>query len=199
MRTLCLRPCRGLGLLLCSLLFAACTTLKPAAIVVDPSRVSAFDLTGRVNVRVETKAYPGRIQWQHAPSIDEVWLYSPVGTTVAHMRRDASGALLVTSDGKEYRADDLKVLSRKVLGWDLPLEDLQYWVRGLASPALGAAEREDDETGRPKLLTQGGWHVAYLDWTPAGASGLPSKLDVSGSGLRLRLVIDEWKIDGRGD
>lgn len=199
MPTPCLRPCARLAALLCGLLLAACTTLKPAAIVVDPSRVSAFDLTGRVNVRVETKAYPGRIHWQHAPSTDEVWLYSPVGTAVAHMRHDASGALLVTSDGKEYRADDLKVLSRQVLGWDLPLEDLQYWVRGLESPALGTAEREDDEGGKLKLLKQGGWQVAYLDWAPAGASGLPSKLDVSGAGLRMRLVVDEWKIDGLGD
>ena len=194
-----MRACRWPALLLCSVLFAACTTLKPAAIVVDPSRVSAFDLAGRVNVRVENKAYPGRIRWQHAPSTDEVWLYSPVGTAVAHMRHDATGALLVTSDGKEYRADDLKVLSRKVLGWDLPLEDLQYWVRGLESPALGTAEREDDEAGKLKLLTQGGWQVAYLDWAPAGASGLPSKLDLSGAGLRMRLVVDEWKIDGLGD
>ena len=199
MRTLYVRPCGRLALLLCGLLLAACTTLKPAAIVVDPSRVSAFELTGRVNVRVESKAYPGRLHWHHAPSTDEVWLYSPVGTAVAHMRHDASGALLVTSDGKEYRADDLKVLSRQVLGWDLPLEDLQFWVRGLGSPALGAAEREDDEGGKLRLLKQAGWQVVYLDWAPAGASGLPSKLDLAGAGLRMRLVVDEWKINGLGD
>jgi outer membrane lipoprotein LolB len=181
------------------LLFAACATLKPPPIVVDPTRVSAFDLTGRVNVRVESKAYPGRIHWQHAPSTDEVWLYSPVGTTVARMRQDASGALLVTSDGKEYRAADLKVLAREVLGWDLPLEDLQYWVRGLESPALGSGTREDDEGGKLKLLKQGAWQVTYLDWAPAGAFGLPSKLDLSGAGLRMRLVVDEWKINGSSD
>lgn len=197
MRTLVRRASDRLAVLLCGLVLTACAALKPAA-VVDPSRVTAFDLTGRVNVRVETKAYPGRIHWQHAASADQVWLYSPVGTTVAHMRRDASGALLVTSDGKEYRADDLKVLARKVLGWDLPLEDLQYWVRGLESPALGAAEREDDESGKPKLLKQAGWQIAYLDWAPAGASGLPSKLDLSGASLRMRLVIDQWKVDELG-
>jgi outer membrane lipoprotein LolB len=184
---------------LCALLLSACATLKPPAVVVDPARVSAFDLTGRVNVRVEAKAYPGRIHWQHAPGADEVWLYTPVGTTAAHMRQDAAGALLVTSDGKEYRAADLKALAREVLGWDLPLGDLQFWVRGLASPALGSGEREDDESGKLKLLKQGGWQVAYLDWEPAGASGLPSKLDVSGAVLRMRLVVDEWKINGSSD
>ena len=104
---------------------------------VQPELVNAFDLTGRVNVRVENKAYPGRIHWQHGPESDELWLYSPVGSGVARMRQDASGAVLIASDGKEYRAQDLKLLTRKVLGWDLPLDGLQYWVRGLPWPALG--------------------------------------------------------------
>lgn len=166
-----------------------------APVAVDPTRINAFDLTGRVNVRVESKAYPGRIHWQHAPGADEIWLYSPLGSAVARMRQDASGALLITSDGKQYRADDLQLLARKVLGWDLPLDGLQYWVRGLESPALDAAERDTDDKGRPKLLKQGDWLVAYLDWSPS-VSGLPSKLDLTGTGLRMRLVIDEWKIDG---
>jgi outer membrane lipoprotein LolB len=164
---------------------------------VDPAQVSAFDLTGRVNVRVESKAYPGRIHWQHAPDADDVWLYSPVGSTVARMRQDASGALLITSDGKEYRAEDIKLLAREVLGWDLPLDGLQYWVRGLPWPALDAAQQEYDADGRPKFLSQGDWQVAYLDWSPAGVSGLPSKLDLSGQGMRLRLVIEKWKVEGR--
>jgi outer membrane lipoprotein LolB len=114
------------------------------------------------------------------------------------MRQDASGALLITADGKEYRANDLELLARRVLGWDLPLEGLQYWVRGLEWPALDAARREADDSGRPRLLKQGGWQVAYLDWSPAGVSGLPSKLDLTGAGLRMRLVIDQWKIDESG-
>jgi outer membrane lipoprotein LolB len=182
--------------LLCGLFLSACAIAPRAPVAVDPAQVSVFDLTGRVNVRVEAKAYPGRIHWQHAPDADDVWLYSPLGSTVVRMRQDASGALLVTSDGKEYRAEDIKLLAREVLGWDLPLGGLQYWVRGLPWPALDAAQQEYYSDGRPKSLSQGGWQVAYLDWSPAGVFGLPSKLDLSGEGLRLRLVIEKWKVDG---
>jgi outer membrane lipoprotein LolB len=180
---------------LCLGLLSACATTPRTSVVVRPELVDAFDLTGRVNVRVENKGYPGRIHWQHSPASDELWLYSPVGSGVAHMRRDASGALLIASDGKEYRAPDLMLLTRKVLGWDLPLDGLQYWVRGLPWPALGTIEQQDDANGRLKLLKQGAWQVTYLDWTPAGASGLPSKLDLSSEGLRVRLVVDDWKVD----
>ena len=183
--------------LLCGLLLSACGTAPRVTVSVDPVRISAFELNGRVNVRAERGAYPGRIRWQHAPSSDEVWLYSPIGSAVAHMRQDQHGAWLVASDGKEYRAEDVNALSRQVLGWDLPLNGLQYWVRGMPWPALDATEEQRDDNGRPTLLKQGTWRVAYLDWTPAGVAGLPSKLDLAGEGLRMRLVIDEWKVDVR--
>jgi len=183
--------------LLCGmLLLSACAAVPRAPVAVDPAQVSAFDLTGRINVRVENKGYPGRIRWQHAPGSDEVWVYSPVGSTVARMRQDALGALLVTSDGKEYKADDLKLLAREMLGWNLPIDGLQYWVRGLPSPSLDRAREEHDADGRLKSLSQGGWEVAYLDWSPAEVAGLPSKLDVAGEGLRLRLLIEKWKVEG---
>ena len=174
---------------------AACATTPRAPVVVQPEQVKNFDLTGHVSVRVEGKGYPGRIHWQHSPQSDELWLYSIVGSGIAHMRQDASGAMLIASDGKEYRAQDLKLLTRRVLGWDLPLDGLQYWVRGLPWPALETVEEQYDTDGRPKLLKQGTWQIAYLDWTPVGASGLPSKLDLSGEGLRVRLVVETWKID----
>lgn len=181
---------------LCGLLLSGCSTLQRAPTSVDPAQVKAFDLTGRVNVRVERKAYPGRIHWLHTSASDEIWLYSPVGSGVARMRQDASGALLVASDGKEYRADDLQHLARKELGWDLPLTGLQYWVRGQTWPGEKVTTQEQDTSGRLKALKQGSWQVTYLDWSPAGIAGLPSKLEVIGENLRMRLVIDRWKLDG---
>ncbi len=179
---------------LCALFISACATAPRAPVTVDAAQVAAFELNGRVNVRAEKSAYPGRIRWQHQPDRDEVWLYSPLGSGVAHMQQNAAGASLVTSDGKEYRGAHITELARRVLGYDLPLDGLQYWVRGLPWPALDGVQREEDAEGRPKQITQGAWKVDYLDWAPAGARGLPSKLDVAGAGLRMRLVIDEWKV-----
>jgi outer membrane lipoprotein LolB len=181
---------------LCALFISACATTPRAPVTVDPAQVDSFELNGRVNVRTERSAYPGRIRWQHAPQRDEVWLYSPLGSAVAHMRQDANGAMLATSDGKEYHAAHVTELARDVLGYELPLDGLQYWVRGLPSPTLDAVERQDDADGRPKQIKQGPWKVSYLGWEPAGANGLPSKLDLAGEGLRMRLVVDEWKVHG---
>jgi len=162
---------------------------------VDAATLSSFELNGRITLRVPKESFPGRLRWQHAPSADQLWFYSPVGSTVAHLRQDANGALLVTAEGREYRAVDLQELAFDVLGWDLPLEGLPYWVRGLPWPQAGAGDEERDAEGRLRRLRQAGWQVSYLDWAPAGVRGLPSKLDLQGERLRIRLVVERWSVD----
>jgi outer membrane lipoprotein LolB len=177
-------------------LLSACAALQHPAPTVDPAAVEAFQLDGRINLRVQKEGYPGRVRWQHKPDSDELWFYSPLGTTVARLRQDGSGALLITSDGREHRANDLRQLAFEVLGWDLPLEGLPYWVRGLAWPGVATDHETFDHEGRPRQLSQAGWQVSYLDWAPAGVVGLPSRLDLQGERLRMRLLIEKWSVNG---
>ena len=189
----------GVRAALCVVLLGAlfgCAAWRPTQTVLAPAELTRFELAGRINLRVEKEGFPGRVRWRHAPDEDELWFYSPIGSTVAHMRQDAGGATLVTAEGHEYHAADLHQLALEVLGWDLPLDALQYWVRGTLWPGTQASDVERDEQGRLKRLDQAGWEVSYLDWKPAGVAGLPSKLDVQGQRLRMRLAVDQWKVDG---
>jgi outer membrane lipoprotein LolB len=178
------------------ILLSSCAALQRPARTVDPAAVEAFELDGRINLRVQKEGYPGRVRWQHSRHADELWFYSPLGATVAELKQDASGALLVTSDGREHRAANLQQLALQVLGWDLPLAGLPYWVRGLAWPAAATESESFDDQGRLKQLAQAGWEVSYLDWTPAGVAGLPSKLDLQGERLRMRLLVEKWSVKG---
>jgi outer membrane lipoprotein LolB len=184
---------------LLSLVLAACAALpREERPVVDPEAIDTFRLDGRINLQVEKQAFPGRVRWRHSPSADELWFYSPVGAAVARLKQDGSGALLVTSEGREYRAADLQQLAFDVLGWDLPIEGLPFWVRGLMWPGIRVDREERDDQRRVARLEQAGWQVTYLGWAPAGVSGLPSKLDLQGSRLRMRLVVERWSVNGYG-
>jgi outer membrane lipoprotein LolB len=179
-----------------SFLLTACAGVPRGGQIssVDPTAVTSFELSGRINVRVEKDAYPGRVRWQHTAHSDELWFYTPLGSAVAHLRQDETGALLVNSDGQEYRAATLRKLTNQVLGWDLPLEALPFWVRGVEWPEAAKPTEEFDDRGQLKKMNQAGWEVVYLDWAPAGVKGLPSKLDLQGERLRMRLLVEQWKV-----
>jgi outer membrane lipoprotein LolB len=177
-------------------LVSACAIVPRELPRVDPAELTAFGLEGRINLRVPKESFPGRVRWEHAPATDEIWFYSPIGSTVAYLIRDVRGARLTTAEGREYQADDLRQLAWEVLGWDLPLQGLPYWVRGLPWPQGEPGIEERDAQGRLKRLDQAGWRMSYLDWAPAGLRGLPSRMDLEGERLRIRLVVERWSVNG---
>jgi outer membrane lipoprotein LolB len=179
---------------LLAVLLPACSSLPRSETgqALTAAELESFRLSGRMNLRVDKDSLPGRVRWSHAPARDELWFYSPVGAAVAHLVQDEQGALLVDSKGKEYRADSLHELALDVLGWDLPLDGLPYWVRGLPWPGAQANQAQRDDQGRLTRLEQAGWEVSYLAWAGNGTRALPAKLDLEGERLRLRLVIERW-------
>jgi outer membrane lipoprotein LolB len=176
------------------LLLAACATQRPAQQPLPPAaQLDAFQLDGRITLQVEKERFPGSVRWAHAPRREELWFYSPVGSAVAHLVQDPDGALLVDAQGQEHRAADLRTLAWQRLGWDLPLEGLSWWVRGLAWPGAPVDRSTRDEQGRLSQLEQAGWRIDYLGWGGGnGRESLPSKLDLTGERLRLRLLIQDW-------
>jgi outer membrane lipoprotein LolB len=166
-------------------LASACAA--PALKTAVPQRTGDFELLGRVAVNSVEQKFSGSLRWTHGGNQDELWFLTPLGNAVAHLVRDEQGVTLKTQD-ETYRADDVEGLTRRVLGWRLPLTGLESWVRGVAVPGVPAAV-ERDAAGRIARVKQDEWEISYLRY---GEDGLPGKLRVTGQGLEITLVIDDW-------
>ena len=164
----------------------------PQTLPVSNADVDTFSLTGRVAVKLEQRGYSAKLSWRHAATRDRLRLLSPVGSVIAELEADASGATLTTGDKKVYRSGDVQALTREVLGWDLPLEGLQHWVVGRAEPGLPVEAEERDSRGRLTRLTQNNWRISFLDY--AGESALPARIALAYDQLSLRLIIDRWDL-----
>jgi outer membrane lipoprotein LolB len=154
--------------------------------------IGTFTLAGRVAVKVEQRGYSARLNWRHGAGGDRLRILSPVGTVIAELEADASGATLTTADKKVYRSGDVQALTRQVLGWDLPLEGLQHWVVGRPEPTLPVQAEERDARGRLTKLIQNQWRIDFLAYS--GDSALPSRMLLAYDNLGLRLIIDRWDL-----
>jgi outer membrane lipoprotein LolB len=166
---------------------AACAALpdRPA------QRAPAFDLIGRVAVTYDGRAFSSGVRWQHLEVRDEIWLMTPVGQALAHIEADASGATLTGADGKQLQASDVESLTRRGLGWELPVTRLAWWVRGAIVPGGLIGEVTRDQQGRLVRLVQDGWRITFAH-DPAGGDGLPQRLELARDGHQIRFVIDKW-------
>ena len=172
---------------------AGCAASRaPQVLPASSAGINTFSLTGRVAVKLAQRGYSAKLTWRHAAAGDRMRLLSPVGSVIAELEADASGAVLTTGDKKEYRSGNVQALTREVLGWDLPLEGLQHWVVGRAEPGLPVQAEERDARGRLTRLTQNDWHISFLDY--AGDSSLPARMALVYENLNLRLIVDRWDL-----
>ncbi len=183
---------RRLASLIAPIALAACAIAPQAPSVQSVDHISAFQLAGRVAVKLEDKGYSARLRWEHAPTLDALWLYSPIGSVLAELTVDGNGATLVTADREAYNSRDVQALTREVLGWNLPLEGLQHWVLGRADPAAPVNGEQRDAMGRLQRLSQRDWRIDYLAYVDG--SPLPAAMALHYGELRLRLVIDRWQL-----
>ena len=185
-----LKRCAALAV---AALLSACALMQPER---PAERARAFDLMGRVAVNHEGRAFSGGVRWEHTVERDEIWLLTPVGQALAHIVGDSQGATYTAADRSRHNARDIASLTRRALGWELPIEHLSWWVQGSIAPAAVIQHVERDEHGRLLTLGQDGWRIAYTYSAPAEQGSRPRRLDIAGGTQEVRLVIDSWRRDG---
>ncbi|MGE8286939.1 MAG: lipoprotein insertase outer membrane protein LolB [Stenotrophomonas sp.] len=158
----------------------------------------AWAFQGRVAISKGRNGGNGRIDWQQQGGGYQISLAAPVTRQSWQLSGgDGQPARLEGLDGGPRSGDDAGQVLAEATGWEIPVEQLPDWVRGL--PAQGAIAPEHlgfDVEGRPRVLRQQGWQVDYLDWYPAeaGRPALPRRIEAVNGDAKVRLIVDEWSI-----
>lgn len=150
-----------------------------------------FAFNGRVAFRQGEKRDTAGVRWVHRAAEDEILLLAPLGQTVARIHRNAREATLEAS-GKYYTAQDVESLMQQVLGWQLPLSGLRYWVTALPVPG-NESSIERNANGQVSTLRQQGWEIGYSRYAATTPDALPLRMKLQRDGMEVLLIIDEWE------
>jgi outer membrane lipoprotein LolB len=174
-------------------LVTACAT-APTSTTPMSARVEAvFDASGRLSARHGNEGVAVNFAWRHAPDQDEFDLATPLGQTVARMRRDAAGVRVERPNEAPADYSDWGSLMTAVLGVPIPVSGLAAWIQG-APDSQSNADIERDRAGRPSVLRQQGWEIVYAYTDDAGAVR-PARLVMRYPGsepIEVRVVVDRW-------
>ncbi len=101
---------------------------------------------------------------------------------------------LTLSDGETYRSADPDALVKAATGWQLPLQSLTWWIRGLPAPD-GDFRLLFDENGELAMIRQAGWEIRYDRWhKPQGdQTALPARVTALKEQKRVRVVVSNWQ------
>lgn len=156
-----------------------------------PSELTSWNLDGRLGYRANDDGGSASVSWQQRVERGEMALSGPLGMGSARIRWSPGHAELET--GKEtVKATNAQELAWRLTGLELPVEALQYWVRGLPSPHIKASPTFG-EFGELTALDQAGWQLMFDRYTAIDGLRLPLRIRAHHADQRFTLIIKEWE------
>ncbi len=166
---------------------------------IQVAAVSSWRLEGKVSVRRDNRLWGVGLNWTHDKDGDDMNLLGPGGRMVARLQNRPHGASAVDNKGRRYQAETFEELAAAVLGVEVPVSSLRYWVAGVPDPGAAIEFMRVDQNGRMEALEQGGWRVRYLDYQTAEVASshplaLPSLLALTRGGLKVTVAANRWRL-----
>jgi outer membrane lipoprotein LolB len=158
------------------------------------SSIPDWALRGRLAVTDGKDGGSGSLRWKETTDGSHMDFHGALGRGAWRLSAGAGGAELELADGNRYRADTVGELVRGQLGWDIPVDALAWWVRGLEAPGTPES-RVLGEDGTLEMLRQDGWLVEYGRYREVNGIDLPVKLNARQAERTVKLAIRDWELD----
>jgi outer membrane lipoprotein LolB len=188
-----------------ALLLAGCAGLGPQESVEGPgnaedwkahkaqiSEIDGWQINGKIGIRAPQNSGSGTLFWLQRQDYFDIRLSGPLGRGATRLTgRPDAVALEVAGQGR-FEAESPEALVESQLGWQLPVSNLLWWIRGLPAPD-SRSRISVDSSGRLANLQQDGWDVQYVGYTEEDGYALPTRIKLAGRDLQITLVVKDWQ------
>jgi outer membrane lipoprotein LolB len=158
-------------------------------------QIQSWQVRGKLSVIDKQQAVTGYLTWRQDDDNYDLFLSGPFGQGSSHLIGNSQYASLSMGGEDAVLADTAEQLMQQHMGWQFPVLDLRYWVKGQASPNSSATEVRDP-IGLLESLQQHGWQVQFSRYQRQGNTWLPGRIKIKGHQLKFTFVIKEWTILG---
>lgn len=152
-------------------------------------KVQDWHLEGRLAITAPKDSWSASIEWRHQPGKENIKLSGPLGQGAVLIELSGGVVKIDRGGGNVQTSAQPEQFINQQLGKFVPLQSLRFWAVGLPESGQDFQETADG-------FVQDGWLVAYKEMQKAGAEMMPHKLAVSDGQVKLKLIIDQWDLDG---
>ena len=184
-------------LLACASVLAGCAAprLRPTTPLLPwDERVTALEhtrtwqLDGRAAAALGQQGWQASLDWRQKDSVSELHLAGPFGVGALALTLSPEGLSL--NGAPPAPAVTAQLETR--LGFELPLENLRFWLLGIPNPDA-PFELTRNAQDRALHLSQAGWSIDYDQYRPQGGDELPARMVLSRADVRVRIAVDRWE------
>jgi outer membrane lipoprotein LolB len=148
---------------------------------------SSWQMDGRAAVAFGKQGWQASLDWNQSGATSVLHLAGPLGVGALVLKNSPDGLSLNGAPPSDAVLADLQ----QRLGFELPLEELRFWLLGVPNPAE-PFELVRNSQDRALELTQAGWRLDYDRYLDVAGQLLPGHLVMSRNAVRVKIAIDRW-------
>jgi outer membrane lipoprotein LolB len=157
-------------------------------------RAENWQAEGKISIQMASDRQSASFKWNQAKESYEIHLFGPFGQGATWLRRTGREVTLENVKTGQHKAASAEALMQEVLGWQVPVTNLQFWLRGMPAKKLRPQNLERDPAGFLTHLHQEGWQVDYSRHQDFNGWWLPTRILAARNDLRLTIVIKSWQL-----
>ena len=178
------------------LLLSACASVTPVpeGAYTQAARTHLYDmqewrLQGRLAIAAPKDSWSASIEWVHLPNGEKIRLSGPLGQGAVVIELAGDAVKIDRGGGNVQTSNHPEQFISQQLGLLVPLKSLRFWAVGLPESGRDFQETSDG-------FVQGGWLIAYKEMQKTGVETMPHKMAVSDEHVKLKLIVDQWDLNG---
>jgi outer membrane lipoprotein LolB len=156
----------------------------------DAADLTEWQASGRIAVAGASTGGSGSFTWLQQGGQAQVEMRGPVGIGSLRLTLSDHTLRIQTSDGQLFEAEAAQAELSARLGARVPVDDLRYWLVGLAAPG----EHQWSTSTDSSTLIQQEWRIDYQRYDVTAGVRLPAKLVAVNGPAKVRILIDRWKL-----
>ncbi|OOF49009.1 lipoprotein insertase outer membrane protein LolB [Rodentibacter trehalosifermentans] len=157
-------------------------------------KIQQYQAKGQIGYISPKERFSSRFEWQYQnPQSYRLKLYSLISKATLLIEMQPQGMTISDNNGNRQSARNTKLLLQEMIGMDIPLEHLAYWLKG--QPAVNS----DYKVGINHLLgtfsypLEGSiWTADYLTYHAENAMPENILLKNQNTAQTLKIRVDEW-------
>ena len=176
------------------LLLSSCVSLPPLP-PIPAGQLNRWQLQGRIAVSTQDDTWTAKVYWQQQEQAYQLRFNNPVGQGVIRLDGNERQVVMQTADNKRFSANNPDTLVAETLQVNIPVTQLNFWIRGVPSPQPSPRNYQLNAAGQLISLQQDNWQIEYKRYIKVQQLYLPQKLFLENDRFQVKIVITQWQLD----
>lgn len=157
-------------------------------------QIQAYRAQGQIGYISPKERFSSRFEWQYQnPQSYTLKLYSLVSRSTLLIQMHQYGMTISDNNGNQQSAANAKLLLQEIIGMDVPLEHLAYWLKGQPAKDSNYQVGTNHFLGAFTYHVDGSqWTADYLTYHPQNAMPENILLKNDSTKQTLKIRVDEW-------